>query len=949
VKTSGKKGNRSKPAQRRPHTEVATATGFAIFLATGSGAAFAQDQGAGAENADQVEEVVVTGIRKSIQDSIGVKKNESSIVEVVSAEDIGKLPDASIAEAIGRLPGIAAQRTNGRAQTLSIRGLGPDFTVTTFNGREQASTNDNRTVEFDQFPSELVTQVKVYKTPDAGMAYQGIAGTTDIATVHPLAFSDSKLNFGYKREVNEYEANIPGLPDAGDRVNGTYIGQFLDNTLGVAFGVAYNKTPYQALTREPWGYADAGGGNTVIGGDKDGIQSSYYKRTAYMGVVEFAPNEQLTMLLDAYHSDFRELQTIQRMEYGTVWAGATLTNPGPVVNGRVTSGTFPNVPFMVIENYNNDRDANVNSIGLNTKFDFNDKWSMVGDLSWSKVEREDLRLESTAGNGSGADPALPPLGENVSFTTASNGVSNLTLTGNYSDYGTIFLTDPGGWGGGPRRSGFVGAPDISDEIEAIRLAATRKLDEAFFLSEVTFGVNYADRTKSKNQFQSNLWLPGNISHAPVPEEFRTGIANTEFFGSPYGMISYDALGLYRSGFWQPINSVDDPNANDNDRTNNVMNTWEVNEKLTTAFVKVGIDTELGSLPLRGNIGVQAVTADQSSDLHLVSGAIPDNTTVLPIVVVTEGAKYTDWLPSLNLALELPHEMKLRFGAAVTVARPRLDELGGGAFYTVTSDAQVPPNYNGEFFYWSRNGGGNPKLKPWKANTFDLSFEKYFGDEAYVSAAIYYKDLKTYIFNASTVEDFTGVPLPLPDPNDPGTTYVEADANRMGVSTLKSNGTGGYIQGVEITASIPFSLFSDALNGFGIILSGAKNSSSVKPDGVEIDVPGLSTKVINSTLYYEKHGFSARVSNRYRDDFLGEVPLFDATLAYNNVSAESLIDAQIGYAIQGGSLKGLSFSLSGTNLTDEPFVLNNLDSTPYHLVKYQEYGAVYALAVSYTFE
>ena len=110
----------------------------------------------------------------------------------MSAEDIGKLPDSSIAEAIGRLPGIAAQRTNGRAQTLSIRGLGPDFTVTTFNGREQASTNDNRTVEFDQYPSELVTQVKIYKTPDAGMAYQGIAGTTDIATVHPLALSNRK-------------------------------------------------------------------------------------------------------------------------------------------------------------------------------------------------------------------------------------------------------------------------------------------------------------------------------------------------------------------------------------------------------------------------------------------------------------------------------------------------------------------------------------------------------------------------------------------------------------------------------------------------------------------------------------------------------------------------------------------------------------------------------------
>ena len=942
MKTLKKKGTRVTNAQRSPH-----AAGWAIFLVAGSGAAMAQDQAAGAST-ENIEEVVVTGIRKSIQDSIGVKKNESSIVEVVSAEDIGKLPDSSIAESIARLPGIAAQRTNGRAQTLSIRGLGPDFTVTTFNGREQASTNDNRTVEFDQYPSELVTQVKIYKTPDAGMAYQGIAGTTDISTVHPLSYNVRKMAVSYKREMNEQSANIPGLPDSGDRVNLTYIDQFAENTVGVALGMAYNKTPYQAQTREPWGYADAGGGNTVIGGDKSGVQSSYYKRTAFMGVVEYSPNEQLHMVLDAYHSDFRELQTIQRVEYGTVWAGATLTNPGAVVNERVQSGVFPNVPFVVIENYNNDRNADVDSIGLNTLFTFDERWSMSGDLSWSKVSRDDTRLESTAGLGTNNDPALLPPTENVAFTTGSNGISYLTPRLNYSDYGTVFLTDPGGWGGGQRRAGFVGAPEISDEIQAIRLAATRKFDERFFLSDVSFGVNYADRTKSKNQFQSNLWLTGNISHAVVPEQYRTGIADSTFFGSPYGIIGYDALAMYRDDFWAPINSIDDPAANSNDRINNVMNTWEVSEKLTTAFVKVGIDTELGNLPLRGNFGVQAITADQSSDLHLTASPIPANTTVVPITIVTEGDKYTDVLPSVNLALEFAHDMKLRFGAAVTVARPRLDELGGGASYTVTSDQSIPPNYNGDFYYWQRSGGGNPKLRPWKANTFDLSLEKYFGDQAYVSVAAYYKDLKTFIFNASTVEDFSGVPLPVVAPGDPA-TYNNANANRVGVSTLKSNGSGGYVQGFEVTASIPFSLFSDALDGFGFIVSGAKNKSSITINNIDTPVPGLSEKILNSTLYYEKHGFSARVSNRYRGDFLGEVPLFDATLSYNNVSAESLVDAQIGYSVQNGSMEGLSFSLAGTNLTDEPFVLNNLDQTPYNFNKYQTYGATYALTVSYVFQ
>ncbi|HET9475635.1 MAG TPA: TonB-dependent receptor [Steroidobacteraceae bacterium] len=944
MKTIKGMGDRTRTNQHGPERDLRSAIRLAILLAAGVGVAQAQDQAAAGEEA--MDEVVVSGIRKSIQDAIDVKKSDSSIVEAVSAEDIGKLPDSSIAEAVARLPDIAAQRTNGRAQTLSIRGLGPDFTVTTFNGREQASTNDNRSVEFDQYPSELVNQVKIYKTPDAGMAYQGIAGTTDIQTVHPLAFSDSKIAIGYKREMNEQEANIPGLPDAGDRVNLTYIDQFKDNTVGVALGIAYNKTPYQQQTREPWGYADFNG-LPAIGGDKDGVKSSFYERKAAMAVLEFAPTDNLRMLFDGYHSDFNEVQTIQRMEYGTAWNNVTtLENPGPVENGRVQSGTFMNVPFTVIENYNNDRDASVDSLGLNTKYAFNDDWGMEADLSWSKVDRNDVRLESTAGNGAGADPALPPQADNISFTTDSKGITLFSPTLDYSDYNSVFLTDPGAWGGGIRRAGYVGAPDITDEIKAIRLSANRRLEG--FLSDVSFGVNYADRTKEKKQFQSNLMLTDNVSHQVVPEQYRTGIADTSFFGSPHGMIGYDALAMWRDNFWSVTNSVDDPNANEGDRTNNVRNTWQVDEKLTTAYVKVGVDTELGSLPLRGNIGVQAIQADQLSHLHLTNTPIPAGTADLPITIVEEGAKYTDILPSLNLALEFAHDMKLRFGAAITVARPRLDELGGGASYTVTSDTGNPTIVDGTPYYWTRNGGGNPKLKPWKANNYDLSFEKYFGDNrGYVSAAVYYKDLDTYIFNQSTVEDYSGVPLPTIPPGDPS-TYNTADANRLGVSTLKQNGKGGYVRGVKLTASIPFSLFSDALGGFGFIASGARNKSSIIINGAQTPIPGLSTEIFNSTLYYERFGFSARVSNRYRDDFVGEVPQFDATLILQNVSSESLLDAQIGYEIQEGTLKGLSFSVSGTNLTDEPFVLSNVGSDPYNFVKYENYGATYALAVSYTF-
>ena len=141
-----------------------------------------------AEKAKQMDVVEVSGIRRGIESAISIKQENTSIVEAISAEDIGKLPDSSIAESIARLPGLAAQRVAGRASTISIRGLAGDFSTTLLNGREQVSSGDNRSVEFDQYPSELVSQVLVYKTPDAQLIGQGLSGTVDLKTVRPLAY-----------------------------------------------------------------------------------------------------------------------------------------------------------------------------------------------------------------------------------------------------------------------------------------------------------------------------------------------------------------------------------------------------------------------------------------------------------------------------------------------------------------------------------------------------------------------------------------------------------------------------------------------------------------------------------------------------------------------------------------------------------------------------------------
>src|SRR3954470_18673653 len=151
------------------------AAGCALFVAAFASPAYAQSADAPAAGEAPIASVVVSGIRRGIEGAISVKKDASSIVEAISAEDIGKLPDVSIAESIARLPGLAAQRVGGRAQVISVRGLSPDFSTTLLNGREQVSTGDNRSVEFDQYPSELISGVTVYKSTDAGLVGQGLS------------------------------------------------------------------------------------------------------------------------------------------------------------------------------------------------------------------------------------------------------------------------------------------------------------------------------------------------------------------------------------------------------------------------------------------------------------------------------------------------------------------------------------------------------------------------------------------------------------------------------------------------------------------------------------------------------------------------------------------------------------------------------------------------------
>lgn len=209
------------------------------------------------DSASNLDAVVVTGIQASIQNSLKAKENSDNIIEAISAEDIGKLPDSSIAESLARLSGLATQRVDGRANQISIRGLAPDFAGTTLNGREQATIGENRGVDFDQYPSELISGAAVYKTPDASLIGQGLSGTVDLHTIRPLDLAKPAIAANLRGETTSNGSlnHGSGVGDAGHRASFSYIDQFFDHTLAWRWASPSSIRPCRRSSTRPGGGA----------------------------------------------------------------------------------------------------------------------------------------------------------------------------------------------------------------------------------------------------------------------------------------------------------------------------------------------------------------------------------------------------------------------------------------------------------------------------------------------------------------------------------------------------------------------------------------------------------------------------------------------------------------------------------------------------------------------
>jgi TonB-dependent receptor len=894
-----------------------------------------------------LDTVVVTGIRGSIENSIKAKQNSDDIIEAISAEDIGKLPDASIAESLARLPGLATQRLDGRANQISIRGLSPDFAGTTLNGREQATIGENRGVEYDQYPSELINGAAVYKTPDASLIGQGLSGTVDLHTIKPLDLPGRTLVANLRGEYNSDGKLNPGtgVGDTGHRASFSYIDQFLDHTLGIAVGFTQLDSPIQEKQYQAWWWSvdngpagvDQNWGGPHTPGMPDGVisqegmqlraKSENQLRNGLMTVIEWAPGMAYHSTLDLYYSTFGERSytngaqwsssPYDNVSYSNV--GTTPAQPYPIV----TSGTVNGLAPILQNEYTREHDK-LFSAGWNNQFEFGDGWSGMADLSYSSAKKKLHDAYLFAGLPGGA---LTSADFNTPF---GNGYPDFRPGVDLGDPGAVVFTDPTNYG-------YDGREEFDrqkDTIKAIRLEATRQLGWIF--DSMNLGVDYSDRTKVKQADVYFAWLNGNGSDAatynhafgaPIDAAYLLGPTSLGYGGIP-GIINYDVLDALNNQFYlTQRNGQGDWSRN-----------YTVEEKVPVGYLKFNIDTSLGSIPLRGNAGVQVVHTNQSSE------ALQTNGDAL-VGRIDGGASYTKVLPSLNLVAQLSDQQYLRFGLAKTMARGRIDDE---KVATSAGVAQITDGPGAGQVLWS-GSGGNPQLRPYIAVGADLSWEQYFGTSSYVAVAVFNKNLLNYIYNQTTLDyDFSSYI------ND---TPTLTPTSNIGSFTRPENGTGGRMQGLELSGALEGGMLAHALDGFGVQANFSLTNSDIPTSSISsipgspATLPGLSRKVANLALYYEKYGWSARVAERYRSSFTGEaVALFDQ-LGYTRVLANKQTDVQLGYAFSEGRWSGLSILLQVSNLTNTPDTTVQVAGLPNGVsitrpLEYDTWGRTVMLGVNY---
>ncbi len=848
----------------------------AAVLAITASPALAQDAPADVE---QGEDIIVTGIRGSIRASIDAKRNSDVVADVLSAEDIGKFPDKNVAEALQRVPGIVINREYGEGERVSLRGTAPNLTKTLVNGHAIATADwflleqlaATRSFNYLTLPAEIVGQLEVYKSPQADVEEGGIGGTINVKTRNPLDLDPFSVSASAQIVYSE-------LRDSWDpQASGLVSWKNEAETFGILIGGNYQKRDIRRDGVEVLGYQPVTvDGETAQVPSLIGSALFQQERERYganIGI-QFRPSDTLEINITGLYSKFGADNFNQNyLAWGSnaLGGGGTLTD-AVVRNGTVVSGRIDSIADGRAVVYDAiDRSAFAKTLSG----DF--------DLVWKPSDQGTLHFKAGYTKADGDTESQP------FYEGGAPGGFTFDLTGETPQVSFIGIdpTDPS-----DLIFDFASLHQITndDEETYVYLDYEHALDWGP-LNAIKVGAKFTnhDRVTTFNATTfGGFFLPLLAEGCGGPCD------STDFAGplTPDNFLENIAESGTLTRFWQVDRNklqqiFNNLPASVRARIPNPPENFSINEKAYGGYVMA----KFGGEGWRGNAGVRVIQTDQVSRGNLIGvpsgpGTIDDNAFGIYLPVTVERS-YTDVLPSVNISLDLDPTLVLRFAAGRTMARPDYTDI-------VPRISLNPGSLTA--------AGGNPLVDPYRANQFDVSLEWYPDRDTIFAAALYYKDVESYITDTITQEVF---PVQTATPNTSRCTLVDAGENLYDCLfdvNRRSNGPGGRNQGFELQAS------RTLFGGFGVLANYTFSDAQIDGGG---QVAGNSKHAVNLTGFFENDLLSARLSYNYRSAFFITI---DRAAPLNQEATESL-DASASVNLT----ENIALTADAINLTNEKIV------------------------------
>ena len=806
------------------------------------------------------DDIIVTGIRRSVRQSIDAKRGSSVIADIVSAEDIGKFPDKNVAEALQRVPGVVINREFGEGERVSLRGTAPNLTKTLVNGHAIATADwfvleqlaATRSFNYLTLPAEIVGQLDVYKSGQADVEEGGIGGTINVHTRNPLDLKPFTVSASVQGVYSERRDSFD--PQA----SGLFSWKNDTDTFGILVGAVYQKRDIRRDGIEVLGYQPVTvAGQTAQIPSLIGSALFQQERERYGGNValQFRPSDDLELNITGLYSKFNANNFNQNyLAWGSkaLGDGGTLTNP-VVRNGTVVSGTVTSPATSRAAVYDAiDRTAFARTL------------SGDADLVWHPGDAGTLHLKAGYTKADG-NTEQQPFYEGASpggFTFDISGkVPQVKFTGIDPTNPANLIFD------------FASLHQITNRDEEKYVYADYEHEvDLGPIHSFKVGAKFTDHDRvtrflatTYGGFYLNLVGPNGCGgHACTSTDFAGGRTPGDFLGNVALPGTLTNFFQVDRGKLQTI--LNGQPAAARARILNPPENYSINEKTYGGYAMAKLGGKEDGWNANFGLRVVGTTQDSRGNLLGVPATTPGAVTTNAFgvyVPVQVKRSYTDFLPSANLSVDLAPTAVLRFAASRSVARADYTDI-------VPRVSLNPGSLTGD--------GGDPSVNPYRANNYDVSLEWYPDRDTIVAVALYYKDIKSYVVNRTVQEIYpvqTATPTLSRCSVATGSTLTTPLYNCLFDINRRSNGSGGTNKGAEFQISRPIAY------GFGAIVN--YTYSDAKSDAGD-PIPGNSKHALNVTGYYENSFASVRLSYNYRSAFFINI---DRAAPLNQKATESL--------------------------------------------------------------